>query len=656
MEFGASWYPEQWPPSRWATDLRLMREAGMTVVRLGDFAWSRMEPREGEYRLDWLADAIDLAGEHGLRVVLCTPTAGPPVWVTDRYPETLAVSADGRRATHGNRTHTAPSSPRFRQLSAAIAEALARRFGQHPAVLGWQIDNELNTISYDEDTRTQFRDWLRHRYGTIDELNRRWTTVFWSQEYEDWRQIPIPVGVHHPSLILAWHRFQSDVFRSFLRVQADVIRKHARPEQFISHNVMTAHDEFDQAAFAEDLDVVGYDFYTGHLDYPDSGGFHDVVRGLKRADYWVMETQPGSACWSDINNVLDRGEARRLAWTAVGHGADAVVYWHWRGSLGGQEQYHGTLVGPDGQPRPFYTEAAQVGAELAAAAPALAGTTPRPPVALLLSYADRWAIDAQPFHRDFNVVHYWMDFYRPVRRRGVDVDIVDPDVSLDRYRVAIAPTLHLLEPSRAEHLLSWVRDGGHLLAGVRSGMKDAESVLLPSRQPGPLAVGVTVAEYYALDRPVPVTGPLLPPGESAQASVWAEWLEVSPDALDPEVLLRYGPANGWLDGQPAVVQVRYGAGSVVYCGAWLDEPAISAILDRLLDQAGVPVLELPSDVEVCRRVSPDGTGVTIVINHGTDSRELTLPGVHTDLLTETPADPVIQVAAGDVRVLSTGRP
>ncbi len=651
MHFGTSWYPEQWPSTRWAADLRLMRAAGMTVIRLGDFSWSRMEPHEGVYQLDWLAAAVDLAAEHGFQLVMCTPTAGPPVWITERYPETLAIASDGRRSTHGNRAHTSPSSPRFRQLSARIAQALALRFGQHPAVIGWQIDNELNTISYDEGTRAQFQDWLRDRYGTIEALNERWTLVFWSQEYQDFSQIPIPVGVHHPSLILAWHRFQTDVFRSFLRVQADVIRQHARPGQWISHNVMTGRDEFDQQAFAAEVDLVGFDYYCGHLNYPDAGGFHDLVRGLKRSNFWMVEVQPGCACWGGVNNVLDRGEARRLAWMTVGHGADAVLYWQWRGSPGGQEQYHGTLVGPDGNPRPFYTEAAQVGREFAAAAPALDGTAPIASVALLLSYDDRWAIEAQPHHQDFQLIPYWMDFYRPLRRRGLDIDVISPYVDLGQYQVAVAPALHLLDDARAEHLLSWVDGGGHLLVGARTGMKDLESILLPSRQPGPLTAGVTVAEYYALDRPVSVEGTLLGAGQTAFASVWAEWLEVADDAQEVEVLLRYGKSSGWLDGQPAVVRVGYGAGSIVYCGAWLDEVALTALLDHVLQRAAVAVLDLPPDLEVCRRRGTGDETVVIVLNHGAEARALSLPGVHTDLITGAEVGEKFEIAPGDVRVL-----
>ncbi|MFE2917511.1 beta-galactosidase [Kitasatospora indigofera] len=651
MHFGTSWYPEHWPAERWPRDLELMREAGMTVVRLGDFAWSRLEPEEGRFETDWLAEALDQLAGHGLSAVLATPTAGPPVWLTDRYPDTLIVDAQGRRSGHGNRAHGSPSSPRHREHCARIAGVLARRFGRHPAVIGWQIDNELNALSHDEDTRRQFAGWLKARYGTVEALNRAWHLAFWSQEYRDWSQLPIPVGVQHPSLTLAWRRFATTVFRDFVRCQADAIRAHARPGQWISHNVMTAQDDYDLAALAEDLDLVGLDYYVGRLDHPGAGAHHDVVRGLKRRPYWLMEAQPGSACWSQVNNALDRGEARRLAWTAVGHGADAVLFWQWRSSPGGQEQYHGTLVGPDGRPRPFYEEAAVIGRELAAAAPALAGTVPAPEVAVLQGYEDRWAVEAQRHHAGFDPTAYWTSFHRALRLRGLDVDVVVPSTPLDGYRVVVAPTLHLLDDGTGERLLDWVRRGGRLLLGVRTGMKDTENLLLPGRQPGPLAAaGVSVVEYYALPDPVPVAGELLG-GRAGRARIWAEWLDPDP-AAGARVLLRYGAAGGWLDGRPAVVEVPLGAGTVTYCGAWLDEDGTDAVVGRLLAGSGIRApLDVPEDVELCRRVRPDGEQVLVLVSHARERRSVALPEPCTDVLTGVRHEDAVKIAGGDVVVL-----
>ncbi|MFI5835791.1 beta-galactosidase [Micromonospora sp. NPDC051300] len=648
MHFGTSYYPEHWPAERWPDDLRLMRAAGMTVVRLGDFAWSRLEPSEGDYDLDWLASAVDLAAAHGLRCVLATPTAGPPIWLTDGHPDVLAIDADGRRRTHGNRTHASLTNGRYRAACVGVAEALARRFGRHPAVLGWQIDNEVNTVSYDETTRGAFQRWLADRYGTIETLNDRWGTVFWSQEYRDFAQIPLPVGVHHPSLMMAWRRFLTDMFRAHLAAQSDVVRRHADPAQWISHNVMTWYDHFDHHALAQDLDLVGLDLYVGHVDHPDLGAAHDATRGLRRRNHWVMETQPGHNCWSSVNNELDAGEARRLAWQAVGHGADGLLYWQWRPAPGGQEQYHGTLLRPDGEPRPFFAEAARIGAEFGRASTALAGTQPQPRVAVLQGYEDRWAIENQRHHQDFDPVAYLQAFYRPIRLLGHDVDIVAPDAPLDPYRLVVAPSLHTVGDAVSGAVTAWVEAGGHLVVGVRTGMKDAENVLRPSRQPGPLSIGVAVDDYYALERPVPVVGALFDDGR-AHCSVWAETL--SP--LDPraEVLARYGTGNGWLDGAPAVVTVPLGAGRVTYVGAWLEPHPMARLMAWVVEQAGLAAVpHPPGAVEVCRRVGGAGQ-VVVVLNHGAVDYRLNVPGATRDLLADTSVDGGVEVPAGDVRVL-----
>ncbi len=322
MYLGTAWYPEHWPESRWRDDLRLMREAGLKVVRVGEFAWSRLEPAEGQFDLDWLERAVHLAAEYGLVTVMGTPTAAPPAWLTQTYPDVLAVREDGRRATHGNRCHFSPTSLRYRQFCERIAGQMAARFGHNPHVIGWQIDNEYNSVSYDDQTRAQFQAWLREKYGSLNALNAHWTTAYWSQEYTDWAQIPLPIGGHNPALMLEWRRFITDVYRLYQRAQIDAIRRHADPRQWITHNFMGWFDLFDHYAVSADLDLAAWDNYvgTGHLDYLNNGAVHDLTRGFKRKNFWLMETQPGCVNWQAVNNVLDRGEVRAMAWHAVGHG------------------------------------------------------------------------------------------------------------------------------------------------------------------------------------------------------------------------------------------------------------------------------------------------------------------------------------------------
>jgi len=623
---GAAWYPEQWPESRWDEDLRLMEAANLKVVRIAEFAWSRMEPSEGHYDFDWLERAIKLAAKHHIVSVLGTPTATPPAWLTQKYPETLRAEPSGQRVTHGNRAHAWASSPRYRELCRQIAEQMAIRFGHNPDVVGWQIDNEYGyaLMSFDDGTRRQFQDWLRTKFETLDSLNTHWTTSYWSQTYDNWGEIPIPIGEHNPGLMLDWKRFVTYTWTSYQQNQIDAIRKHAEPRQFITGNFMGFFDGFDHYAITEPLTFASWDDYvgSGHVEAAYNGLTHDLTRGFKRQNFWVMETQPGAVNWSALNNFLNRGEARAMAWQAVGHGADDVNYWQWRSALNGQEEIHGVLIGPDGTPVPFYNEVSQTAHEFARVESSFRDTTPVSQVALLFSYDSHWALQFQKHTQKYDDVELLKTYYRVLRRISQSVDLVGAYAPLDSYKLVVAPSLNVLPKDLADHLLEYVRQGGHLVLGPRSGMKDEFNALLPQRQPGFLvdALGARVEQYYALEKDVPVSGAL----GSGEASIWAEQLKSQ--AGGDEVLLQYGRSNGWLDDQPAIITRAYGKGRITYIGAVLDEKLMATAAEWMTQKSDVtPVFgAVPEGVEVSRRVGP-GKQIFVLINYAPESRRVTLP-------------------------------
>ncbi|HXO33522.1 MAG TPA: beta-galactosidase [Candidatus Acidoferrales bacterium] len=623
---GAAWYPEQWPESRWDEDLRLMEAANLKVVRIAEFAWSRMEPSEGHYDFDWLERAIKLAAKHHIVSVLGTPTATPPAWLTQKYPETLRAEPSGQRVTHGNRAHASASSPRYRELCRQIAEQMAIRFGHNPDVVGWQIDNEYGyaLMSFDDGTRRQFQDWLRTKFETLDSLNTHWTTSYWSQTYDNWGEIPIPIGEHNPGLMLDWKRFVTYTWTSYQQNQIDAIRKHAEPRQFITGNFMGFFDGFDHYAITEPLTFASWDDYvgSGHVEAAYNGLTHDLTRGFKRQNFWVMETQPGAVNWSALNNFLNRGEARAMAWQAVGHGADDVNYWQWRSALNGQEEIHGVLIGPDGTPVPFYNEVSQTAHEFARVESSFRDTTPVSQVALLFSYDSHWALQFQKHTQKYDDVELLKTYYRVLRRISQSVDLVGAYAPLDSYKLVVAPSLNVLPKDLADHLLEYVRQGGHLVLGPRSGMKDEFNALLPQRQPGFLvdALGARVEQYYALEKDVPVSGAL----GSGEASIWAEQLKSQ--AGGDEVLLQYGRSNGWLDDQPAIITRAYGKGRITYIGAVLDEKLMATAAEWMTQKSDVtPVFgAVPEGVEVSRRVGP-GKQIFVLINYAPESRRVTLP-------------------------------
>ena len=635
LRFGAAWYPEQWPEQRWETDLQLMDAAHINVVRVGEFAWSTMEPSEGHFDFAWLDRAIALAAKHHIAVVLGTPTAAPPAWLTTKYPDTLRVDEDGKRAEHGNRQQFSFTSPRYRRLAAGIALEMAERYGHNPNVLGWQIDNELAAPSFDESAKYEFHQWLQRRYGTIADLNRRWATAYWSQTYDNFDEIPVHSKGENPALLLDWKRFVTDTWVSYLNNQIEVIRAHAAPAQFITTNTMHWNNGFDHYILHRVLDLAAWDDYfpDGHLDPVLNAAEHDLVRGYKQRNFWLMETQAGYTNYGAINATLPPGVTREMAWQAIGHGADAVLYWQWRSAPNGQEQYYGSLLGADGTPAPIYTEIQQVGAEFGRIADALAGTSLHAPVAILNSYDSHWAIDFQKHTQKFDYVSQITDLYRQLEPAAQAVDIISPDADLTSYKVVFAPALNVLPEKTARNLLAYVQQGGHLVLGSRSGMKDVDDALQVNRQPGPLAaaLGGHVDQYYALDKPVSITGSL----GNGSAAVWAETLV----ATDPgtKILMTYGPSDtpSWFAGKPAALTHSYGKGSITYIGAALDQGLMHSLVASTLTSAGVqPILaNLPADVELMQRTGTSGSRVWILINHGITPQTVVLPHPQTDLLT-----------------------
>ena len=649
---GAAWYPEQWPESQWDHDLSLMEAAHIDVVRVGEFAWSTMEPSEGHYDFAWLDRAIALAAKHHICVVLGTPTAAPPAWLTTKYPETLRVDENGVRDEHGNRQQFSFTDPLYRRFARDIAEQMAIYFGHNPDVVGWQLDNEYGNPSFDPTAKAQFHAWLQKKYGTIASLNRHWATAYWSQTYDNFDEIPVREDGENPALLLEWKRFVSDTWKSYSENQIAAIRPHADPRQFITTNTMGWFEGFNEYTVHSVLDIAAWDDYidSDRYDYLANGAAHDLTRGYKMKNFWVMETEPAFVNWRPTNTPLQKGEVRDMAWQAIGHGAETVEYWQWRSAPNGQEEYHGVLVGADGTPVPVYYEVQQVGKEFAEAGPEIAGTSPHSEVALVNDFDSRWAIGFQRHSAGFDPVNEMLAFYKPLRQQSQAVDMISIDTPLDGYKLVELPALNVISQATADRLMAYVRQGGHLLLGPRTGMKDEYDALEPQRQPGPLVdfLGGRVDQFYALDYAVPVSGEL---GDGT-ANIWAEQLSVQ--APDTKVLLTYGKSNGWLDDRPAVITRSVGKGSITYVGAWLDAATMGRLTQQLLEQAGVqPILPgVPHGVEVCVR-SNAKKSILILINHNQQEEQIALPVSMRELIGSQETVSAVDLPAYGVAVLET---
>ncbi len=571
-----------------------------------------MEPSDGHFGFAWLDRAIALAAKHHIAVVLGTPTAATAAWLTCKYPDTLRVDEDGRRAEHGNRQQFSFTSPRDRQLASRIALEMAKRYGHNRNVIGWQLDNELAAPSFDVSARIAFHHWLKKKYGTIYNLNEHWATSYWSQTYDSFEEVPVHSKGENPALLLDWKHFVTDTWISFLDAQMAVVRANSDHRQFATTNTMHWNAGFDHYLLHQHLEIVTWDDYfpDGHLDPILNAAEHDLVRGYKRKDFWVMETQPGFVNWGTTSVTLPRGVIREMAWQAVGH--------------------LGSVLGADGLPNPVYPEIQQVGADFAVAGPALADTTIQAPVAILQSYDSHWAIDFQKHTRRLNYVTQITELYRAIEAVSQAVDIVSPDIPLSSCKVAFAPALNVLSDTTAQHLLDYVRDGGHLVLGPHSGMKDEYDALQPIRQPGPLAaaLGGHVQQFYALTQLVPITGRF----GSGFATIRAEQLTAT--SPDTKVLTTYATENDpneWLAGYSAAISHAYGNGTITYVGATLDSSLMRSFVAATLESDGVhPILAgLPSGVELMQRSNPSRR-IWIIINHNTlaESIDTQRPGVN----------------------------
>jgi beta-galactosidase len=573
---GVCYYPEHWPEARWAEDARLMRECGLEIVRIGEFAWSRIEPREGSYDWDWLDRAIATLAAAGLKLILGTPTATPPAWLTQRYPETLRVGADGRRWSHGGRRHTCPTHPRYRELSARIVRDLSERYGEHPAVVAWQIDNELGNHSTArcacDSCRQEFQRWCQERYHTLDRLNTAWGAVFWSQSYSEWSQIPLPSdpvgGGHNPSLQIAYRRFASDAHVDLLRQQATILRRNS-PGRTLTTNIAPLDDELDWHDIAAEVDVISWDNYPHGFEHPaDVAFFHDLVRGLKQQPFWVMEQQAGQINWTPYNPPVPPGQVRLWTYQALAHGAENVIYFRWRACRYGQEQYHSGLLKHDTSPAQGFYEAQQVARELAQRkirrAPAA--------VALLISYDDFWTTQVEPHTAQFDYWRMARAIYRDFWQRGINVDVIRRGSEISQYQHVIPVAPLLIDDAEARRWRGFVEEGGRLTLTIRSFVKDQENVWSDQPLPHGLTdlIGAQLNQWYALP-PQQHARLWTADAQPVDVPIWIEDLALK----QAGALLRYQP-----DSLPGIDQLRADAertigergGSVRYLGTYPPDP------------------------------------------------------------------------------------
>lgn len=578
-ELGVCYYPEHWPEIIWADDARRMVEMGLSWVRIGEFAWSRIEPEPGKFDWGWLDRAIETLGKAGLKVVMSTPTATPPRWILDRYPDMLARDVEGRLRGFGSRRHYDLSHQGYRDECVRIATVLGERYGRNAHIQAWQLDNEYGchdtTRSYSPVARAAFRTWLRDKYGKIDSLNTRWGNVFWSMDYASFDQIDLPnlaVTEPNPAHAMDFRRFASDQTVAFNRAQLDALRP--LTDAPLLHNYMGRITDFDHFAVGEDLDIATWDSYPlGFLEDrsdrdqtfkrvhmrcgdPDFQAFHhDLYRAVGKGRWWVMEQQPGPVNWAPHNPIPAPGMVRLWAIEAFAHGAEVVCFFRWRQAPFAQEQNHAGLLRPDGELSDGGREVQALARELASFGDLSAVAAD---VAIVLDYASQWAWEVQPQDAQFDYFRLVFEIYCGLRRAGLSVDILPPTTESfgDRSLVLIPGLFAWTDPLR----LALSNFDRQIVVGPRTGSRTDNFRIPDDLPPGLESIKVIAVDTLRADASEKLT-------DGGAVQIWRERVESDWTILEST-----------RDGHP----VRLRRDNTHYWAGWPDKEALDRWLDNLL--------------------------------------------------------------------------
>ena len=618
---GGDYNPEQWldRPDILAQDIELMKKACVNTVTLGVFSWSVLEPEEGVFNLDWLADIIHNLYANGIRTILATPSAARPAWLAHKYPEVRRVRADRVRELYNRRQNYCYTSSIYREKVRTIDQKLAQRFGDDPAVILWHISNEMGGDCHCALCQAEFRRWLQARYGTLAALNKAWNARFWSHDYTDWEQIesPAPQGENAvQALALDWKRFVSDRHIDFLKFERDTVKEIA-PNAKFTVNMMYRFDGIDYFKMAKEIDVASWDNYpTWHKPSEtveetalDTAMMHDLFYSMKDKPFLLMESSPSFTNWQPVSKQKKPGIAELAALQTVAHGADSVLYFQWRASRGAEEKFHGAVIGHDGrEDARSFTETAQVGLRLEALAEITAVKREKQ-AAIVHDWQNKWALEGSCGPRNAGM-GYWDELkrhYNALAREGIAVEFVDQNADLTGYGLAVVPMLYLLTDAFAKKLCAFAQNGGTVIVTYWSGVVDESDLCRLGDTPYGLTelLGLRRTEIDGMydgetRRCMPAAGCTLP---AAQASTLCEVAAL--DEKDPaEPLSLYD--EDYFAGHPAAAVHRYGKGRAYYLASRFDEAFYRAFYHDAAKEIGLSPAwpeALPEGVLAVRRGS-----------------------------------------------------
>jgi beta-galactosidase len=642
MYFGVDYYPEQWvfpyggsaenPESQWLQDAQLMHAAGINVVRIGEFSWGLCEKEEGKFNFDWLKRVMDLMGEHGIQVVLGTPTAAPPIWLAKKHPEILPLDQNGLIKHEGTRRAVCLNSDVFWSYSKRVVENMAQALGSHPQLIAWQIDNALGgnftEASFNEDTRRDWHGWLEAKYETIERLNDHLGMRHWGQIVSAWNQVPMPMTaptVHNPALVLDWNRFCSDTIVQFVRMQAEILRK-ITPNKRLTTNLRALRHRFDHFDLADVLDFVSIESTAAIKQKPaDIACEIDMLRSLKKTDiktpdgdvgFWVIEQKAGNVNWQEVNSLVRPGVLRMFTYQLVSRGATAILFFRWRQSRFGSEKFHGAVLPHhiEGSRR-IFSEVSQIGEELKILAPALKGTRVSAEACILYSHDSDWTLQQpNPPNKFFNLREHIQLIYTALHDRNIVVDFARPSEDLSAYKIVFAPSLHLLSAGDADRLKLYVQNGGTLICTFNTGLVDDHCIAPDSGFPNNLTdlFGLEVHEFDMLppseENHLTFKG-AFPTSHLHPAKLWCDLIEPK----DCQVLATY--SKDFYAGKPAITLNTFGLGKAVYIGTMSHQHFYHDLVAWLRNMGNLhPLLKVPENIEVSMR-EKEGSRIYFLLNH-----------------------------------------
>ncbi|WP_248924018.1 beta-galactosidase [Paenibacillus hamazuiensis] len=659
--YGGDYNPDQWPEEIWPQDMRLFRKAGINIVTLPVFSWAKLQPSEDVYTFEWLDRILNLAAENGIYACLATSTAAQPAWMSRKYPDVLPVDVDGRKRTHGSRVNFCPNSPTYRLYSVRLAAKLAERYKDHPALLIWHIGNEYGPHCYCSNCAAQFRVWLRAKYGTVEELNRRWNMSFWGHTAYDWDDIVPPSNLSgdnrcFQSMMLDYKRFMSDSILACYQGEYDAVKR-ITPDVPVTTNIWGLFNGLDLKKWADRMDVVSWDSYP-QMNEPMSNVAmrHDYMRGLKDGKpFMLMEQTPSQQNWQPYNSLKRPGVMRLWSYQAVARGADTVMFFQLRRSFGACEKYHGAMIEHVGHENTrVFRECAELGRELKALGDTLLDSRLDHQAAMLFDI-DTWnavEITSGP-SVDLDYLKQAQKYYKAFYDQNIGMDVISPLSDLSSYKLIVAPVLYMLKPGVAERIKEFVRQGGVFVTTFFSGIVNENDLVTLGGYPGELRdlLGIWVEEIDSL--PPEMKNRIVMQVEGRFGRVQDEYeCGLLCDLLHLEgakALAVYG--DDFYAGMPVLTENGFGQGLAYYVAADAEQRFIADLCATLCERAGLRApLDADPGIELTRRYKDDRR-YTFVLNHNRGKAAVRLDGPYTDLLTGLVHEAVLELDAYGVAIL-----